>query len=231
MEEPLSLVTSATSFASDLLRSLKKRFKFDSFKQNTEARKKTSQHLPQKRSTEAKPSTSRTMSKIHRNLFLVSFVALVFVLAVVDHRVKGLPLPRVGPSSNPKPVPQEMIDRINSLYDEMDCRWRSLGCTSTDGPFAVTYLHMTRIVKEGIENMYFDDGALMVNFTINFANRYLEAIDKARRCNETPSLPWAEAFDYGDSLKSSVMEDAFIGINAHIVSRLIVFVSQRLSKL
>lgn len=159
------------------------------------------------------------MNKIFKSghvIMLLVLMACFMAIGIQD--VKGVPLPRVGPSANPRPVPQDAIDRLNALYDEMDCRWRSLGCASTDGPFAVTYLHMTRIVKEGVEGMYFDDGALMANFTINFAHRYLEAIDKARRCSETPSHAWSEAFTYGDSKKSSVMEDAFLGINAHIVS-------------
>lgn len=127
-------------------------------------------------------------------------------------------LPRVGPSPNPNPVSQASIDMVRSLHEEMNCRWRTLGCASTDAPFAVTYLHMTRTVLQGIESQYFDDGDLMANFTLNFAGRYLDAIDSVRHCSQTSTEAWMEAFTYGDSKKSSVTEDTFLGMNAHIVS-------------
>lgn len=135
----------------------------------------------------------------------------------------------IGPSANPKPVQQAYIDQIESTVQKMEARWRTLDeACDTNAPFSLIYLYMTRELKSHVQRQYFDDNDLMSNFTRAFAKRYEDAIDAwmASSVNAVGITdPWMTAFRYGYSNKSSVLEDLFLGMNAHINYDLALIVS------
>ena len=83
-------------------------------------------------------------------------------------------------------------------------------------PFAITYLSMTQAVKKALRNNYFDRNPEMVQFTLNFAKRYQEAINPWMAGNvNDPKItqPWKEAFNFGATNQSSVTQDVMLGIS------------------
>ncbi len=69
-------------------------------------------------------------------------------------------------------------------------------------------------LRDHIRDLYFDNGELMSDFTFKFAHRYFQWLDADKDSFVAPV--WVDAFDYGRSRKSSVTEDLFLGMNAHI---------------
>ncbi len=124
----------------------------------------------------------------------------------------------VGPSQDPAPVPQRKIAMLDRLVRDMEQRWETLDdACSTDAPFQLVYLGMTREVRAHVAGGYFDDGAEVADFAVAFAERYFVAIDAdndGRWADVTD--PWREAFSWGDTGRSTALEDALLGMNAHI---------------
>ncbi len=91
----------------------------------------------------------------------------------------------------------------------------SLQENNRGGYFAALYYRVTARVKEGLVNNEFDDGVLMEQLDVVFANRFIEAWEGWRQ-QQLVSGPWATAF--GACRKSSliVVQHLLLGINAHI---------------
>lgn len=83
------------------------------------------------------------------------------------------------------------------------------------GYFAALYLKVTRKVKEGIANGFFDDGPRMEQLDVVFAKRYLAALD-AYRNNHPVTEVWKKAFDQHDQYWPIVLQHLLMGMNAHI---------------
>lgn len=86
---------------------------------------------------------------------------------------------------------------------------------NTLGYFAVLYQKVTKKVKEGIENGFFEDGARMEQLDIVFAERYLNAYYAFRK-NEAITASWEKAFGISSNYWPIVLQHLLVGINAHI---------------
>jgi Family of unknown function (DUF5995) len=82
----------------------------------------------------------------------------------------------------------EVIDQLSYIIVH------SRGESSRLGYFAALYREVTIMVKQGILNGRFDDGARMERLDVNFANRYLEAYELHRK-GETPTASWQVSFE------------------------------------
>jgi hypothetical protein len=105
------------------------------------------------------------------------------------------------------------IDNVIAVLEEI-----ILESESNNNPlgyFAVLYQKVTKKVKEGIENNYFDDGARMEQLDIVFAERYIKAY-YAYQKNGPVTASWKRAFDISSSYWPIVMQHLLVGINAHI---------------
>lgn len=83
------------------------------------------------------------------------------------------------------------------------------------GYFAVLYQKVTKKVREGKENDYFDDGYRMEQLDIVFARRYIEAYI-AYHNHEPVSAAWKKAFELSSDHNSIVLKNLLLGINTHI---------------
>jgi hypothetical protein len=121
-----------------------------------------------------------------------------------------------GPSANPLPVASSYVQQIDDLIADMSARWGTYDSQcDPKAAFNLMYLHMTYGLRDHIRDMFFDNGELMSNFTVKFAHRYFQWLD-ADQNNNFCAPVWVDAFTYGKTLKSSVYEDLFLGMNAHI---------------
>eukprot|EP00742_Colponemidia_sp_Colp-10_P001677 GILJ01001798.1.p1 GENE.GILJ01001798.1~~GILJ01001798.1.p1 ORF type:complete len:278 (-),score=36.74 GILJ01001798.1:190-1023(-) len=125
----------------------------------------------------------------------------------------------VGPSANPVLASESQIAQLQLLVQQMTDRWTQLDAAcSPNAIFALLYLYMTRSVTQKVQQNYFDDNPGMVIFTQAFASHYTNSYD-AFYNNSTQgqcTRCWTDAFQYGDSGKSSATEDLFLGMNCHI---------------
>lgn len=123
-----------------------------------------------------------------------------------------------GPSAEPDPVTDESLAGMDAVIAEMDDRWRPLdGACDPDAVFALVYLVTTRMVREFVKEPYFDEGNLMTDYDALFADFYFDAYDAYHaQGSDAVAGPWREAFERADSGRSTVFEDAMLGLNAHI---------------
>jgi hypothetical protein len=156
---------------------------------------------------------------MRQQLIALVLVILTATLCFFSHVTAQTVLSPVGASTNPKPVAASSIAKVQTVYDEMLARFNVLNsrCDS-NAPFSLLYLYMTSQARDFISSSYFDDGDIMADFTVAFAHRYADAIDKwvTKTGVDQISAPWYEAFSYGATNKSSVLEDLYLGMNAHI---------------
>jgi hypothetical protein len=82
--------------------------------------------------------------------------------------------------------------------------------------FLSIYVRMTRQVREGIQNGSFEDGEWMRSYVMAFADHYRRAFLAFERGEEGVPDPWAVAFGQAIAGDTLVMQDAFLGVNAHI---------------
>ena len=83
------------------------------------------------------------------------------------------------------------------------------------GYFPALYRRVTIRVKEGIEKGEFDDGPRMERLDIQFANRYLEALEQyaqGKECTES----WKRTFIVAQRRLPIVLQHLMLGMNAHI---------------
>lgn len=83
--------------------------------------------------------------------------------------------------------------------------------------FLTVYTEMTANVQEGIESGAFDDPDWVRDYLVAFANRYREVLLAYERRNfARVPLPWRIGFDASLSGYTLLVQDALLGINAHI---------------
>jgi Family of unknown function (DUF5995) len=109
--------------------------------------------------------------------------------------------------------PAKTIDEVVSHLDEIIARSRRED--SRFGYFATLYRNVTVEVKRGIEAGRFEDGARMERLDVNFANRYLRALDCYRR-GEPASRCWITSFKAVSKWPPIVLQHLLMGMNAHI---------------
>jgi hypothetical protein len=105
------------------------------------------------------------------------------------------------------------IDDVLRILDGMiaECRAES----DPLGYFPALYRQVTRRVKQGVEEGFFDDGPRMNRFDALFANRYLMAY-QAFQAGRQPTKSWQVAFGATRSGELIILQDLLVGINAHV---------------
>ncbi len=107
---------------------------------------------------------------------------------------------------------ESIDDVIRALDAIIDWAWTE---KSRLGYFAALYRRVTQAVKEGIAKQQFQNGPLMERLDVNFAGRYLQALDQFRSGGQ-PTLSWQVAFHAASRWRPLVVQHLLAGINAHI---------------
>lgn len=119
-------------------------------------------------------------------------------------------------TSNPttsKPTKATTIDQVISTLEKIILD--SENNQTSLGYFTALYLKVTKKVKEGIEDNFFDDGPRMEKLDVIFANRYLNAYFSYQK-NETITASWQKGFELSTRYWPTVLQHLLIGMNAHI---------------
>jgi hypothetical protein len=106
---------------------------------------------------------------------------------------------------------------LDAVVGEMEARLEALGCAHT-GPFAFTYLEMTRGVQRRLQDPgYFAVPAGTANFDARFGRAYFDAFDNwsTGRQDDVPGA-WQIAFEAAAGGRTSAAADLLLGMNAHI---------------
>lgn len=104
---------------------------------------------------------------------------------------------------------QEVIEQLEAIVQD------SIRTESRLGYFAALYKRVTIAVKEGIAGGMFKCGTLMEELDVVFANRYLDAYE-TYQAGRKPTESWQVAFEAANSAKPLVLQQLFVGMNAHI---------------
>ncbi len=111
--------------------------------------------------------------------------------------------------ATPATTIDEVIDQLTIIVD-----W-SRQNNSRMGYFAALYRKVTRQVKTGIADGFFDDGPRMERLDVIFANRYIHACYQYQS-GQTPTKSWVKAFDVTECWWPIVLQHLLMGMNAHI---------------
>jgi hypothetical protein len=103
----------------------------------------------------------------------------------------------------------EVINELEKIISECETNNNPLGY------FAALYQKVTKKVKEGIENDFFDDGPRMEKLDVIFAKRYIDAYYGWQN-NQTITKSWQKAFEISVGYWPVVLQHLLIGMNAHI---------------
>lgn len=121
-------------------------------------------------------------------------------------------------SDDPALADRPELKRLDRTVRVMTRHWEGLDAACDfNAVFALLYLVMTWNVRLHVAEAYFQDNHYLSAITVSFAKLYLgawsawQAGDLAR-----VQKGWQEAFGYAASQQSSITEDIFLGINAHV---------------
>jgi hypothetical protein len=150
-------------------------------------------------------------------------------LRLLDSRNRGAILRGIradvssfDPPEIPDPELTEVIDRPFESLPDTEARFSRLNERLRDradrrSVFLSIYTRMTREVRLGIEEGTFEDPAWMQSYVLAFADYYRRAfLSFERGALDDVPYPWRVAF--GTSIRGDtlIIQDAFLGINAHI---------------
>lgn len=110
-------------------------------------------------------------------------------------------------SNHPDPMTSAhaaMQERLDGLSPERESR----------RPFLETYVRTTSAVGVAIEQGVFEDAPWVEQWTVDFADFYLDALDADLTGDAGVSRPWRLAFDAPADLHP--LQHVLLGINAHI---------------
>jgi hypothetical protein len=110
-------------------------------------------------------------------------------------------------------MPLETIDQVLAELDDILAICRRRG--SDDGYFAAMYRRVTAEVQRRIEQGYFADGPRMVQFDVQFAQRFLDAWRLHERGGEATAV-WRLSFAAAHTYWPVVLQHLLLGMNAHI---------------
>ncbi len=130
-----------------------------------------------------------------------------------------------GTIDGPRGTDSELVGLVSEPYESLDGardrleRLRESLSRRGDrrAVFLTIYTAMTRAVQRSIERGRFADSEWMRRYTVTFANYYREAFlaFEEGRVGAVPE-PWRIAFGTAVAGDALVVQDAFLGINAHI---------------
>lgn len=103
----------------------------------------------------------------------------------------------------------DVLLRMDQIIEE--CRKEN----SRIGYFAILYRQVTRRIKKGILELEFQDNPRMEKLDVLFAGRFIDAYE-SWKSGQKPTQSWIEAFEASKSSKHLVLQNLFLGINAHI---------------
>lgn len=112
----------------------------------------------------------------------------------------------------------EPFDSVGDAYERLERTERHLRERSDRrSVFLTVYTEMTNTVRRGIESGAFEDPTWVRSYTTAFANRYRAALVDFERGNriEVP-VAWQIGFHASTSNYTLLLQDAVLGINAHI---------------
>lgn len=109
--------------------------------------------------------------------------------------------------------------QVDNCYDVVSSLERIIDrCTEEHNPigfFASLYRLTTMKILNAVKNEEFEDNERMERMDLNFANRYLSAIE-AHFNGEKASRAWEASFEAAADPKVTVLQHLFLGMNAHI---------------
>jgi hypothetical protein len=129
---------------------------------------------------------------------------------------------RYDPPSTPDPSLVECVDRpyesaaaVTDQLSRLERRLRAQG--DRRAVFLTIYARMTRTVREWIDDGRFVDPDWMRRYLLAFANYYRRAFLAFERAEiDAVPEPWLIAFDAALRADALVVQDALLGVNAHI---------------
>lgn len=111
--------------------------------------------------------------------------------------------------------PFESVDETLERLREVEGVFRSAG--DRRSVFLTVYTQMTAAVRDGVESGFFDDSAWVRRYLVAFANEYRTALVRyEREERQSVAPPWRLAFDSSLGGSTLVLQDALLGVNAHI---------------
>jgi hypothetical protein len=124
----------------------------------------------------------------------------------------------VTPSTDPTWANRPDLERLDRTAKVMEKHWQRLDkACDPNAVFALMYLWTTYGVRAHTRDGYFADNEYLSIITVSFANMYLGAYENWKAGHpELAPIAWRDAFDYAKSGQSSILEDEFLGMNAHI---------------
>lgn len=131
-------------------------------------------------------------------------------------------LDRFQPPATPTPAFISAIEQPFTTVDEVIDRLTTLEARLRDrddrrAVFLTIYSRMTRDVMRGLATDHFVDAAWLRQYLITFANYYRRAFLAFERGDlDAVPDPWRIAFGTATGGDALVIQDAFLGVNAHI---------------
>lgn len=124
----------------------------------------------------------------------------------------------VQPAEDPAWADRPDLKRLARLERSFTKFWLDLDAQcDPKAVFALMYLTTTHGIVNHTKDGYFADNDYLAVITVLFAQLYFKAYNDyyGGHAERTPK-PWAEAFAWADSDQSSITQDEFLGMNAHI---------------
>ncbi|MFC4408185.1 DUF5995 family protein [Haloarchaeobius iranensis] len=142
-------------------------------------------------------------------------------LRAIWHAFRGDP-GRFAPPPSPDPslvelveTPFESVGDAEQRLGRLESRLRQRD--DRRAVFLTIYVRMTGRVREGIEEGRFADPEWMRRYLVTFADYYRRAFLAFERGDVTAVPdPWRVAFGAAVNDETLIMQDAFLGVNAHI---------------
>ena len=103
----------------------------------------------------------------------------------------------------------EVIATLTAILDDARVKASRLGY------FTGLYRRVTQSVKDGIAAGRFQNGPLIAQLDVVFANRYLDAVARFQS-GQKPTRSWAVAFKTASDPFPLIVQQLLVGINAHI---------------
>jgi hypothetical protein len=130
-----------------------------------------------------------------------------------------------GQSERPRSPPDEWMETVDSPFEtvrdvssrlkDVESTFRATG--DRRSVFLTVYTAMTEAVNDGLDAGFFEDPEWVARLLVTFANHYRRAlIGYERNSRRQVPLPWEVGFDATLGGTTVVLQDALLGINAHI---------------
>lgn len=151
------------------------------------------------------------LSKLYGHLVILLFFATS--LSAAPRVVGDEPAPVLHAGLDAAPTPAE---RLEAVLREMETRFDPLDqACDFRAPFALTYLMMTNSVLDALYADFYDDPEWVGRLDSTFAQLYFQWFDRYAG-GDPPPEPWRYAFERAEGQLNNVLQDAMLGINAHI---------------